>query len=50
MTDVSPLTEAQQKFVAAVPDQTTGTESCPLEQALGRTLATDIVAPTDMPL
>jgi len=49
MSETSPLLEAQQKFVDAVPSRTTGKEDCPLEKALGRVLHDDIVAPTDMP-
>ena len=49
MSETSPLLEAQQKFVDAVPLRTTGKEDCLLEEAPGRVLHDDIVAPTDMP-
>lgn len=49
MSEASPLVEAQQKFVASIPLRQSGSESCPLNSALGRVLASDISAPTDMP-
>ena len=49
MNDASPLITAQQKFVEAVPLRILGNEMCSLSEALGRTLYTDILAPTDMP-
>jgi len=41
--------EVQQKFVDSVPSKMTGSESCPLTDALNRTLSQDITAPEDMP-
>ncbi len=49
MNDGSPLTEAQQTFVDTLSTKTTATEVVRLSAALGRTLASAIVAPTDMP-
>jgi len=49
MNDASPLTTAQQQFTSAVPFRSLGSEMCPLSNALGRVLYSDIVAPTDMP-
>lgn len=49
MTDASPLVEAQQKFVDALPFRAAGAERCALPQALGRTLYSDVVAPLDSP-
>ncbi len=49
MSEPSPLTEAQQKFVETIPLRSLVVENCPLEQAVGRVLAADVVAPTDMP-
>jgi molybdenum cofactor synthesis domain-containing protein len=49
MSETSPLVEAQQKFADTVPFRTTGAEDCRLEDALGRVLHDDIIAPTDMP-
>ena len=49
MTDASPLVEAQQKFVDALPFRAAGAERCALSQALGRTLYNDVVAPLDSP-
>ena len=49
MNDESPLITAQQQFAEAIPFRTLGNEMCPLSKALGRTLYSDIVAPTDMP-
>lgn len=49
MTDVSPLTEAQQKFIDSLPGRSLSVENCALEQAVGRVLAADVIAPTDMP-
>lgn len=49
MNDASPLVDAQQQFVDALAAKTTGSEQCRLASAAGRTLACDVVAPTDMP-
>ena len=49
MSEQSPLLEAQQSFVNAVPLRSMKSENCKLENALGRTLASDLTAPTDMP-
>lgn len=49
MNDASPLVDAQQQFVDALCAKTTGTETCRLSAALGRILASDVTAPTDMP-
>lgn len=49
MTDASPLIEARQRFADAVPFRVVGSESCPLPQALGRTLYQDLAAPADAP-
>jgi len=49
MNDGSPLVDAQQQFVDALSNKTTETEICRLSAALGRTLASDVQAPTDMP-
>jgi len=49
MTDASPLVEAQQTFVDALPFRAVGGERCALAQALGRTLYSDVVAPLDSP-
>jgi len=49
MSETSPLVQAQQQFIAAVPLGTTASSSCPLAQAYGHTLAEDLTAPTDMP-
>ena len=49
MTDASPLVEAQQKFVDALPSRAAHAEHCALPQALGRTLCGDVVAPLDSP-
>ena len=49
MTDTSPLVEAQQKFVDAIAPAQSGSEDCPLSEAVGRILVADLAAPTDMP-
>ncbi len=49
MNDGSPLVDAQQQFIDALSEKTTNTEKCRLSVALGRTLASDVKAPTDMP-
>ena len=49
MNDASPLITAQQQFADAVPSRILGNDMCPLSKALGRTLYSDILAPTDMP-
>ena len=49
MSETSPLTEAQQIFAAAVPFRALAAETCSLTEALGRTLHSDVIAPTDMP-
>lgn len=49
MSDASPLIEAQQKFVDALPFRAMGSERCALAHALGRTLSGNVVAPMDAP-
>jgi putative molybdopterin biosynthesis protein len=49
MSEASPLTSAQQRFTDAVPFRSLGAETCPLAGALGRTLYSDVTAPTDLP-
>ena len=49
MSETSPLTAAQQDFSAAVPFRAVAAETCSLTQAMGRTLHSDVIAPTDMP-
>ncbi len=49
MNDSSPLVDAQQQFVDALKAKTTGSEKCRLSAAPGRTLASDVLALTDMP-
>ena len=49
MNDGSPLVDAQQQFVDTLSTRITGSEKCRLSAALGRTLASDVKAPTDMP-
>ncbi len=49
MPEESPLREAQQRFVDALPLRGLPEESCRLEEALGRILYEDLTAPEDMP-
>lgn len=49
MNEPSPLFAAQRKFVDALPARSLAVANCPLEQAVGRVLASDVIAPTDMP-
>jgi len=49
MNDDSPLVDAQQQFIDALSVKRTGSETCRLNEASGRTLASDVLAPTDMP-
>jgi len=49
MNDESPLVTAQQQFAETVPFRTLGHDMLPLPKALGRTIYSDIIAPTDMP-
>lgn len=49
MNDASPLVDAQKQFAAALSVKTTGSETCHLNAAFGRTLASTLQAPTDMP-
>lgn len=49
MTEASPLVAAQERFIAAVPRLCTGAEACALNDALGRTLYADLIAPGDLP-
>ncbi len=49
MSDTSPLTEAQQRFVSALPRRSMPAETCRLEDALGRILYADLAAPEDLP-
>ena len=47
--EASPLETSQQQFADAVPFRVLDSEMCPLSRAVGRTLFSDVVAPTDMP-
>ena len=49
MTDPSPLTAAQQQFVAALPSRTAEANSVDLLEALGRVAYGDVTAPHDLP-
>ena len=49
MSETSPLVEAQQKFINAVPAKTMAAETVTLDKALGRTLYSDFNAPEDSP-
>lgn len=49
MADISPLREAQQRFIDAVPFKTLASERCPLVAALRRIAAQDVPAATDLP-
>ncbi len=49
MSDISPLTAAQQTFNDAVPFRTLDSETVSLVEATGRTLSEDVRAPGDMP-
>ena len=49
MSDVSPLTEAQETFINAVTAGNVGNKIIPIEDALGRTTAKNVVAPEDSP-
>ena len=49
MSDDNPLKNAQELFAKAVPSNATGVVSCPLSEALGRTLGADLAAPEDAP-
>lgn len=50
MTDAThPLIEAQQRYKDAVPFRSLASQSCRLEDALGKTLSVDIQAPVDAP-
>lgn len=49
MADISPLVDAQQRFIAALPFRSLGSELLPLEQCLGRVLFSDVMAPMDLP-
>ncbi|MFQ5487310.1 MAG: molybdopterin molybdotransferase MoeA [Gammaproteobacteria bacterium] len=49
MPEESPLNEAQQRFVDALPLRSLAGESCHLEEALGRILYEDLTATEDMP-
>ncbi|HHH35625.1 MAG TPA: molybdopterin molybdenumtransferase MoeA [Gammaproteobacteria bacterium] len=49
MPEASPLQEAQQRFVDALPRRSLPAEDCHLEAALGRILYEDLTAPEDMP-
>jgi molybdenum cofactor synthesis domain-containing protein len=49
MSEISPLTAAQQIFAAAVPFRAAAEETCPAAAAVGRTLYRDVIAPADMP-
>ena len=49
MSETSPLVEAQQKFIDAVPAQAMASETIALDKALGRTLYSDFNAPEDSP-
>lgn len=49
MPEESPLSDAQQRFVEALPLRSLTAESCHVEEALGRILYEDLTAPEDMP-
>ncbi len=49
MSETSPLVEAQQKFINAVPAQRMTAETIAIDKALGRTLYSDFNAPEDSP-
>lgn len=49
MTEQNPLIAAQRKFVESVPFRSLRIEPCPLEDSLGRVLASDVTAPIDLP-
>ncbi|MFQ5469195.1 MAG: molybdopterin molybdotransferase MoeA [Gammaproteobacteria bacterium] len=49
MSETSPLVEAQEQFIAAVPFRSTGSEIVSLADACGRTLYRDIKSPTALP-
>ena len=49
MSDTSPLVEAQQKFIDAVPTKSMAAETVSLNTALGKTLDQDLNAPEDSP-
>jgi len=49
MSETSPLAAAQRAFAAAVPFRVSAEQTCPLAEALGRTLSRDVIAPTDLP-
>jgi len=49
LAEKSPLVEAQEKFVDAIPKATTAAQPCALLGANGRTLAKSLVADMDMP-
>ena len=49
MSETSPLIEAQEKFITAVPQGNCSSESINLDQALGRTLSQDFNAAEDSP-
>src|SRR3569833_2612534 len=49
MTDPSPLTAAQQQFVAALPPRAAEADSVELLEALGRVAYGDVTAPHDLP-
>ncbi len=49
MSEASPLTEAQQTFIDAIPFRAVPAEDCPITDALGRTLHDPVVAPEDAP-
>ncbi|MFC1749878.1 molybdopterin molybdotransferase MoeA [Pseudomonadota bacterium] len=49
MSEASPLVEAQEKFIAAVPLGTATSETISLEKALGRSVAKNITAQEDSP-
>jgi len=49
MSETSPLVEAQETFINAVPAQRMAAETIALDKALGRTLYSDFSAPEDSP-
>lgn len=49
MTEQNPLPQAQQTFIDALGFRTQGSETLPIEQALGRTLFSPVTAPIDSP-
>lgn len=49
MPEISPLRQAQEKLMSALPARSTGEEACPLLDSCGRTLYAPLIAPHDLP-